>query len=248
MIGCRLRVERKAFGATPVLEGIELEVRPGTLLALVGPSGAGKSTLLNILSGLDRAFEGTLAWDGGVPGRIGYCFQDPRLMPWLGLRRNLELVVRDPRAERDHIDHLLEQVGLAGRADAFPGQLSGGQQRRAALARAMAVRPDLLLLDEPFASLDEPTAAGLRRLLLELWREQGNALVLVTHNLREALELADLVLFLTRGPARLVHREALTPSRAHAAVSRDAASLERDLLARHPEILSGIAADPEQGP
>ena len=242
MIGCRLSVEHKAFGGPPVIAGVVLDLRPGTLTALVGPSGAGKTTLLDILAGLDRDFDGSLAWDGGGDGRVGYCFQEPRLMPWLGVRRNLELVVADAVAAAPRIDHLLERVGLAGRADALPGELSGGMQRRAALARAMAVCPDLLLLDEPFASLDAPTAAGLRTLLLELWREQGNATLLVTHHLGEALELADTVVFLDRGPARVVHREPLIPSRADPAVRRDPAALERDLLARHPEILSGITA------
>jgi ABC-type nitrate/sulfonate/bicarbonate transport system ATPase subunit len=241
-IGCRLRVDAKSFGATPVIDGVTLDLRPGTLTALVGPSGAGKTTLLNILAGLDRDFAGDINWDGGRSGRVGYCFQEPRLMPWLSLRRNLELVVADADAAGAHIDHLLERVGLAERADALPAELSGGMQRRAALARAMAVRPSLLLLDEPFASLDAPTAAGLRRLVLELWREQGNATLLVTHHLREALELADSVVFLDRGPARVVLREVLSPSRRDPAATRDPAALEADLLARHPEILSGIAA------
>jgi NitT/TauT family transport system ATP-binding protein len=241
--GCRLIIAQKSFGAASVLEDVELAARPGELVAIVGPSGAGKSTLLNILSGLDRAFDGRLEWEVGTTGRIGYVFQEPRLMPWMSLRRNIELVLEDPAEARDRVDHLLHRVGLADRADAYPGQLSGGMQRRVALARGMAVQPDLLLLDEPFASLDEPTAESLRGLLLDLWREQRNALVLVTHNLREALALADRVLFLSRGPARVVLNETLAPSRFDTEVVRDAAGLERDLLQRHPEILSGIAVE-----
>ncbi len=244
MTDCMLDVRSKQYDGTRVLEDIRLELHPGSLQALVGPSGAGKSTLLNILSGLDRDFDGQVEWSGKASGRIGYVFQEPRLMPWLSLRRNIELVLQDPQSDAPQVDHLLSRIGLADRADAFPGQLSGGMQRRVALARAMAIQPDLLLLDEPFSSLDEPTAGSLRTLLLELWREQGNALVLVTHNLREAMELADRVLFLSRGPARVVHSEELLPSRADPKVERDPALLEMELLRRHPEILSGIACDP----
>ena len=238
---CRVRIDLKRFGDAPVLMDMRFEVTPGSFTALVGPSGAGKSTLLNIMSGLDQSFEGRLEWTTGGPGKIGYVFQEPRLMPWLSVRRNIELVLPDAAAARQRVDGLLERVGLAQRADAFPGELSGGMPRRVALARAMVVQPDVLLLDEPFASLDEPTADSLRRLLIGLWREKANAVLLVTHNLREALALADRVLFLSRDPARIVHREELPAFDADREGRRDPDALVRDLLARHPEILSGIA-------
>lgn len=245
MKGCRVRIELKRFGALPVLRGISFEIRPGAFIALVGPSGAGKTTLLNIMGGLDQDFEGHLDWGTGGPGRIGYVFQEPRLMPWLSVRRNLELVMRDGLAVGDRIEHLLARVGLAGRSEALPGELSGGMQRRVSLARALAIEPDMLLLDEPFASLDEPTAENLRRLLLRLWQERQNAVLLVTHNLREALALADEVLFLSRDPARILHREELAPHAPDGGVLREADPLMANLLARHPEILSGIKTDGE---
>ncbi|MEZ5660342.1 MAG: ABC transporter ATP-binding protein [Burkholderiaceae bacterium] len=238
-MSCELHVARKAFGRLLVIDDLRLSIPPGSFTALVGPSGAGKSTLLNIISGLDTDFEGEMSWSDGVRGRVGYMFQEPRLMPWLSARANIELVLEGDRADPARVERMLERVGLAGRGDAYPGQLSGGMQRRVALARAMAIEPDLLLLDEPFSSLDEPTAQGLRRLTLGLCREQGNAVLLVTHNLSEALALADRVLFLSRGPARIVHLEELGGS--VGGELRDPALVMKDLLARHPEILSGVA-------
>jgi ABC-type nitrate/sulfonate/bicarbonate transport system ATPase subunit len=245
---CRLRLVRKAFGGRTVLADLELDLPAGSFTAIVGPSGAGKSTLLNLLGGLDADFDGRLTWgDGaratlGAAGRIGYCFQDPRLMPWMTLQRNLELVLSSGSGARERVRELLRRVGLAGREADFPGALSGGMQRRAALARAMVVQPSLLLLDEPFASLDAPTAADLRHLLLELWRSERPAVVLVTHDLSEALQLADEVLFLSSDPGRIVHRESLSPSRLDPRVARDAQHLAVDLLQRHPELLSGVPA------
>ena len=237
---CAVQIERKQFADALVLQDVAFTITPGSFTALVGPSGAGKSTLLNIVSGLDDDFVGRLDWNDGRPGRVAYVFQEPRLMPWLTARRNIELVLPDPAAAGDRVDHLLSRVGLAGRGDAFPGELSGGMQRRIALARAMVIEPDVLLLDEPFSSLDEPTAERLRELLIGLWREQGNAVLLVTHNLREAVALADRILFLSRDPARVVHREELAEGAGRRA-PRDPDALMRSLLQRHPEILSGIA-------
>ncbi len=248
MTCCRLKLVRKAFGERTVLADLTLDLPAGGFTAIVGPSGAGKSTLLNLLGGLDTDFDGSLSWGDGANAtraaarRIGYCFQDPRLMPWMTLQRNLELVLPSSSRSRERVRELLRRVGLAGREADFPGALSGGMQRRAALARAMVVQPSLLLLDEPFASLDAPTAADLRNLLLELWRGERPAVVLVTHDLSEALQLADEVLFLCSDPGRIVHREPLGPSRLDPAVVREPQRLAADLLQRHPELLSGIVA------
>ncbi|MEZ5650482.1 MAG: ABC transporter ATP-binding protein [Burkholderiaceae bacterium] len=238
-------VRRKAFGDTLVLEDVEFDIEPGSFTALVGPSGAGKSTLLNIVSALDGHFEGRLDWSPQARRRIGYMFQEPRLMPWLNACENIELVLAGRAGASDIALSMLERVGLAGREGSLPRELSGGMQRRIALARAMAIEPDLLLLDEPFSSLDEPTAQGLRRLSLHLCREQGNAVLLVTHNLSEALSVADRVLFLSRGPARVVHRECLSHDDSAGARLRDPDPALRDLLARHPDILSGVVTQEE---
>lgn len=242
MNGCRVRIKDKSYGEIPVIKDLEFEILTDAFVSLVGPSGAGKSTLLNILSGLDTDFDGSLEWLDGGPGRVGYVFQDPRLMPWLTVRENVELVLRDAHEAGDWVEHLLNRVELHDRIDAFPGQLSGGMQRRVALARAMAIKPDILLLDEPFSSLDAPTAGALRELVLDLWRDHSSAVILVTHNLNEALDLADRILFLSKGPAGIIHQELIKPSRIDPAVKRDADQLGKALLGRQPEILSGIAS------
>ncbi|MES9923800.1 MAG: ABC transporter ATP-binding protein [Candidatus Thiodiazotropha endolucinida] len=226
-----------------MIKNLEFEIVTDAFISLVGPSGAGKSTLLNILSGLDGNFDGSLEWVDGGPGCVSYVFQDPRLMPWLTVRENVELVMNDAKKDRSWVDHLLHLVELYERADAFPGQLSGGMQRRVALARAMAIKPDILLLDEPFSSLDAPTAASLREMVLDLWRDHSSAVILVTHNLNEALELADQILFLSKGPASIIHQEALQPSRIDPTVERDSDNLAKALLKRQPGILSGVAVD-----
>ncbi|MBT3044740.1 MAG: ABC transporter ATP-binding protein [Candidatus Thiodiazotropha sp. (ex Codakia orbicularis)] len=226
-----------------MIKNLEFEIVTDAFISLVGPSGAGKSTLLNILSGLDGNFDGSLEWVDGGPGCVSYVFQDPRLMPWLTVRENVELVMNDAKKDSSWVDHLLHLVELDERADAFPGQLSGGMQRRVALARAMAIKPDILLLDEPFSSLDAPTAASLREMVLDLWRDHSSAVILVTHNLNEALELADQILFLSKGPASIIHQEALQPSRIDPTVERDSDNLAKALLKRQPGILSGIAVD-----
>jgi NitT/TauT family transport system ATP-binding protein len=241
MNGCTVRIKEKSFGQVSVIQNLEFEILSDAFISLVGPSGAGKSTLLNILSGLDNDFDGSLEWMDGGPGCVSYVFQDPRLMPWLTLRGNIELVMRDAKQDRSWIDHLLKKVDLYDRADAFPGQLSGGMQRRVALARAMAVKPDILLLDEPFSSLDVPTAASLREMVLDLWRDHSSAVILVSHNLNEAMELADRILFLSKGPASIIHQQPITPSRIDPKVKRDADHLTKELLSGQPEILSGIA-------
>ncbi|MEW8690730.1 MAG: ABC transporter ATP-binding protein [Candidatus Thiodiazotropha endolucinida] len=226
-----------------MIKNLEFEIVTDAFISLVGPSGAGKSTLLNILSGLDGNFDGSLEWVDGGPGCVSYVFQDPRLMPWLTVRENVELVMNDAKKDSAWVDHLLHLVELYERADAFPGQLSGGMQRRVALARAMAIKPDILLLDEPFSSLDAPTAASLREMVLDLWRDHSSAVILVTHNLNEALELADQILFLSKGPASIIHQEALQPSRIDPTVERDSDNLAKVLLKRQPRILSGIVVD-----
>ena len=205
-----VRIDRKGFAdprtgrARLVLDCLELVVAPGELLALVGPSGCGKSTLLHLIAGLDQDFEGCIRWSDGTAPRLGYCFQSPRLLPWLSLRGNVDLVLEDPVAQAPRVDALLRRMGL-GEVGHFPAnRLSVGMQRRAALARAFALDPEILLMDEPFVSLDAPTAEQLRRLLLELCAQQHPAVCFVTHDLREATLLADRILFLSSPPTRVI--------------------------------------------
>jgi len=190
-------------GAVIALKGLRARVSPNEFCALFGPSGCGKSTLLNIIAGIDRSFLGKVGYGGGRIPCVGYVFQNPRLLPWRTVRENIELVQRrgaDPRAA----DELLGQVGLSEAAESYPARLSGGMARRASLARAFAVEPDLLLLDEPFVSLDAAAADRLRELLLRLVSAQPATVLLVTHDAEEAVTLADRILLLSPAPGRVL--------------------------------------------
>jgi len=188
----------RSFGTTKVLRGLDLEIRRGEFVALLGRSGSGKSTLLRSLAGLDRTSSAELS----VNGAISVAFQEPRLLPWRKVQDNIALALANgpERARRQaHAQRALEEVGLEDKADAWPLQLSGGQAQRASLARALVREPDLLLLDEPFSSLDALTRIEMHRLVTALWERHRPGVLLVTHDVDEALALADRVLVLENG-------------------------------------------------
>jgi ABC-type nitrate/sulfonate/bicarbonate transport system ATPase subunit len=199
-----------AVGDAPAHEavrGLRLSARRGEFVALVGPSGCGKTTTLNIAAGLDPDFKGCIRLPT-APGRsrpvLGYMFQNPRLLPWRTVYQNLALVLDGGPDADARIAALLEAVGLTAVRDQYPGRLSVGMARRAALARAFVVQPDLLLMDEPFVSLDEPTAQRLRAILLDVWHARPTTVLFVTHNLREAIQLADRLVLLSAAPTRVL--------------------------------------------
>jgi NitT/TauT family transport system ATP-binding protein len=210
----RIRVHEKRFaavGAAPprlVIENLRLDVPPNGFIVLFGPSGCGKSTLLNLVAGLDPDFAGEIALP--EPARIGYVFQEPRLLPWLTVEDNLRLVLADDPDSGGKIDAWLAEMGLADVRAVFPTRLSLGMARRVALARAFIIQPTLLLMDEPFVSLDEPTAERLRQLLLDTLAAHPATVVFVTHNLREAITLADRIALLAPAPTRVL-RELVVP-------------------------------------
>lgn len=185
---------RRSFDEHTVLDGVDLRLGAGEFVALLGASGSGKTTILRILAGLDHEADGAVH----VPGRRGVVFQEHRLLPWQRVVDNVALGL--PRATgRSRALHVLGEVGLADRARAWPRQLSGGQSHRVALARALVREPHLLLLDEPFASLDALTRMRIHALVLRLWARHRPAVLLVTHDVDEALVLADRVLVLADG-------------------------------------------------
>jgi len=233
----RLRVAAKGFGRprVPILQDLDLRLEPGEFAALLGPSGAGKTTILRMLAGLDTDFEGERVLDTGEPA-IGYLFQEARLMPWLTALQNVALVVDGDRAAAREA---LAAVGLDDALERYPHQLSGGMQRRVALARAIVHRPRLMLLDEPFVSLDRPNAELLHELLLAYWAEVRPTVVLVSHDLDEALVLADRLLFLGGSPATIVLDEAGDLERPRVGGGSVVAARRQALLEAHPSLLSG---------
>ncbi len=203
------------------LDGIDLRVAEREIVAIVGPNGCGKSTLLRVISGLLPPDRGTvLAYDSTVAGvdpRVGLVFQEPRLLPWQDVLTNVAFpleVAGVGRAEREsRARDALRLTGLESFAEAFPDQLSGGMAQRAALARAIAPEPDVLLLDEPFSALDAMTRERLDSELLSLWGQTGTTIVLVTHSISEAVFLSDRVLVMSQRPGRIVAEVAVDAPR-----------------------------------
>jgi ABC-type nitrate/sulfonate/bicarbonate transport system ATPase subunit len=187
-------------GRLHVLGELSIALANGEVAAIVGPSGCGKTTLLRIIVGLDHDFEGGVTLP--AHGRLGVVFQEPRLLPWRTVEQNLRLVA--PQASAAALDALFATLGLAEHRRHYPGELSLGLARRVALARAFAVEPELLVLDEPFVSLDAALAARLRAEIVELVSRRPVTTLLVTHDVEEAIGLADRVLLLSASPARLV--------------------------------------------
>ena len=220
-----LRGVAKRFAAASVLEGLDLEVAPGEFVAVVGRSGSGKSTLLRLILGLEAPSAGEVRAPPTHQTRL--MFQEPRLLPWARVLPNVELGLgggHDPAAARA----VLSDVGLGDRADAWPETLSGGQRQRVALARALVARPRLLALDEPLGALDALTRLEMQGLLERVWREQGFTALLVTHDVGEAVALADRVLVLQEGRVTLdLHIDLLRP---RPRASPAFAALERRLL------------------
>ncbi|MFJ8155904.1 ABC transporter ATP-binding protein [Streptomyces sp. NPDC094468] len=192
----RLRGLTRSFGDRRVLDGIDLDLPAGQFTALLGHSGSGKSTLLRALAGLDHAVRGS--GELRAPERVSVVFQDSRLLPWQRVLDNVVLGL-DGKDARDRGRSALDEVGLGGRERAWPGELSGGEAQRAALARSLVREPELLLADEPFGALDALTRIRMHHLLRELWQRHRPTVLLVTHDVDEAVVLADRVLVLENG-------------------------------------------------
>ena len=235
-----------ARGAQPhvALAGLSLQAAAGEIVALVGPSGCGKTTFLNIVAGLDRDFAGEVRLaprPDGQPARVGYVFQEPRLLPWRTVYENVALVLPPHRAE-GVVRDMLKAVGLAEARNRYPPQLSGGMSRRVSIARAFAIEPDLLLMDEPFVSLDHDTVEQLRALLLKLWHARPTTVLFVTHDLREALVLADRLVLLSGAPARVVGDVPVGLARNRRHSSAEIERLREEVLRHHRELIGAVGA------
>lgn len=230
-------------GAVAV-ENINLDVRQGEFLAILGPSGCGKSTLLQAVAGLLEPSHGEISIGGeSVTGRknahlpsIGYVFQEHRLLPWRTVRQNVEIVLAAggvPKAEwQARTERYLSMLQIAHLANRWPMQLSGGQRQRASISRALALEPSVVLMDEPFGTLDEVTARTMRSELLDVWERTDKTFVFVTHSIREALFLADRVAVFTRGPAKLIEIIDVKLPRPRDYDSRELAAIEGEVVSR----------------
>ena len=203
------------YATTVAVKSLSMAIAKNEFIAILGPSGCGKSTLLHALSGLMTPVAGTIEIGGrdvtrdsskGPP--IGYVFQEPRLLPWRTVRQNLEIALEAaaiPRGEWDQrISRFLSMLRIDQFADRWPLRLSGGQQQRVAIARALAIHPSVVLMDEPFSTLDEVTGRALRKELLSVWEQDQRTVIFVTHSIKEALYFADRIFILSKGPAILL--------------------------------------------
>ncbi len=202
----------RRFGSVEALRDVSLDIGAGDFVALLGPSGCGKSTLLRLIAGLDQPDAGRVTWQAGhqpTQGEVGFVFQDATLLPWASATDNVFLPLRLRGMSREQampmVHAALERVGLHGFAEARPRQLSGGMRMRVSIARALVTRPRLLLMDEPFAALDEFTRHKLQEDLLSLWQELGCTIVFVTHSIYEAAFLARRIMLMTPRPGRIDH-------------------------------------------
>jgi sulfonate transport system ATP-binding protein len=209
------RVGKTYPNGVRALDSITLDVEPGEIVAVIGGSGCGKSTLLRACGGLDAPTQGSVVLDDVAITRphekIGIIFQEPRLLPWLSVADNVGFGIEDrPKAEREkRVAFALERVGLTDKAKVWPRELSGGQAQRVAIARALVPRPEVLLLDEPFSALDAFTRVDLQDHLLNLWAELKPTLVLVTHDVEEAIALADRIVVMRPRPGRVADEIAI---------------------------------------
>lgn len=237
---------------TVAIQDVSLKIGAGEIVAVVGGSGCGKSTLLRLLSGLDSPTHGTIAVDGtrivGPHPAVGIVFQEPRLLPWLTVEHNIGFgLTHLPRAERrERVQTVLDRVGLSDYGRRWPRELSGGQSQRVAIARALVTRPSVLLLDEPFSALDAFTRVELQDHLLEIWADTRPTLVLVTHDIEEAVALASRVVVLRPFPGRIAHVSDVSLARPRDRLSHAFDDEKRAILSALDTTLArgGIARDP----
>jgi NitT/TauT family transport system ATP-binding protein len=228
---------------TTAIDDLSFDVEGHVFVSVVGPSGCGKSTLLNILSGIETASSGSATVsEGERPARLGYVFQDPRLLPWRTVMQNMLYVIDETgQVARERALSYLGLVGLEDAGGQFPAQLSGGMQQRVGIARAFAVEPDLLLMDEPFSHLDAITARSLREQLQDIWTKTKKTVLFVTHDVAEAVQLSDRIIVLAPG-GRLYADVTVDLPRPRKASDPRVATMQAELLGRFETMQAEVAA------
>ncbi|MGB5867823.1 MAG: ATP-binding cassette domain-containing protein [Arcobacteraceae bacterium] len=231
----KIDIQKKDFKEKNILNSIQIDVKQSELISIIGPSGCGKTTILKLISSLDENYEGKITYKGEKNiDNLGFIFQDPRLLPWLTVKENIMLVSNNKDEQK--VESLLEEVGLENYSDAYINTLSGGMKRRVSIVRAFVNNPEVLLLDEPFISLDHPTAQVLRKLFFKFYKEYSPIALFVTHDIHEALAVSNRILFLSKSPTNIIFEYKNIPS------FDDKIILEKKekILLEYPNILSGI--------
>lgn len=231
----KINIENKVYKNKSILYNLKIESHKPELICLIGPSGCGKTTLLKIVASLDEEYEGSVLYNQkNSIDNLGFIFQDTRLLPWLSVKQNIMLVSRVKDEKK--VEILLKEVGLGEYINAYIKELSGGMKRRVSIVRAFINQPEVLLLDEPFISLDYPNAQSLRRLFFKFYQDYSPTVLFVTHDLNEALALSDRILFLSSNPSSIIYEYKNTPCFDEKVIRVK----KEEVLNRYPQILSGI--------
>jgi len=234
-----INIKCKKYENISIIQDLSLQIQKNDFLSIVGPSGCGKTTLLQIISTLDKSFEGEVLFNKRELDElnIGFMFQDSRLIPWLSIYENI-LLVSKSKDEEEIIDALIE-VGLEDYIESYPKELSGGMKRKVALVRAFINKPKILLLDEPFISLDHPTAQALREELLKFYKKYKPTVIFVTHNLKEAISLSSRIVFLDKKPMKIIYEYKIEKDLFYNLEDPNIDKVKEKLLEKYPNILSG---------
>ena len=245
-----IKIKKKSFlnkvdnTYVDVLKNINISIKHKQFVCIVGPSGCGKTTLMNIIGGLVKSENQKILMDGKefeIDDNFGYVFQTSRLLPWLTVQENIELVCNEDNDSNSNIEELLKNFGLLEFKDYFPKTISGGMRRKVSLARALIKKPKILLMDEPFVSLDQPTAESLYEVLINYWQSNPITIILITHNLKEALLLGDRILFFSKRPATVVYDHKVKTKRGKLTI--DGKQLQDEYLhlkKKFPSLLEGL--------
>ena len=248
--GIKINIKSKVFQTNnrklqshSAISKLKFDVSKGEFCSIIGPSGCGKTTLLNLISGLDKNLNGEIIFDQEKKVkdiRIAYMFQNPRLLPWLTVLENVEVVLSKEQRDSGRATEILSIMGLKKFLGYYPGQLSGGMQRRVALARSYSSQPELFLLDEPFVSLDDEMANKLRDMLISLWTNEPTTIMFVTHDLREAIYLADRIIFLSSAPSRVLLDKKISFKRPRKLDDEKIEAFRKSMISKNKKILEGV--------
>ena len=244
-----IKIKKKSFfnvhdtSEVEVLKDINISIKNNEFVCIVGPSGCGKTTLMNIIGGLIETDHQTIRLDKkklNIDENFGYVFQTSRLLPWLTVRENIELVC-DEKKDKKRIDELLNCFDLFEFQNYFPKSISGGMRRKVSLARALARNPKILLMDEPFISLDQPTSENLYDVLLNYWKDNPLTIILITHNLKEAILLGNRIIFFSKRPASVVYEHKVKSKRKNLSIDNNDIQEEYAYLKnKFPSLLKGL--------